>query len=158
MTADNPRQRLRLDEIERLKQRILSLSEEIVETRRTRGFDAAITLLERDPMQPLMDEIRRRAKEMEAAENRLLRLHEAAARSSARQTKMVLAAGSLVGVLLTTLAILAVRGELGRRKRAEDALRQSNVELERRVAERTAELSGVTRRLQFALGGARLGA
>jgi PAS domain S-box-containing protein len=158
MTADNPRQRLKLDEIERLKQRILSLSEEIVETRRTRGFDAAITLLERDRGQPLMDEIRQRAKEMEAEENRLLRLREAAARSSARHTKMVLAAGSLVGVLLTTLAILAVRSELGRRKRAEAALRQSNVELERRVAERTAELSGVTRRLQFALGGARLGA
>jgi PAS domain S-box-containing protein len=158
MTADNPRQRLKLDEIERLKQQILRLSEEIVETRRTQGFDSALAMLERDQGQPLMDEIRQRAKEMETEENRLLRLREAAARSSARYTKMALAAGSLVGVLLTTLAILAVRSELGRRKRAEAALRQSNVELERRVAERTAELSGVTRRLQFALGGARLGA
>jgi PAS domain S-box-containing protein len=158
MTAVNSRQRLKLDEIERLKQQILRLSEEIVETRRTRGFDAALALLERDQAQPLMVEIRQRAKEMEAEEDLLLRLREAAARSSARHTKMVLAAGSIVGVLLTTLAILAVRSELGGRKRAEAALRQANVELERRVTERTAELSGVTRRLRFALDGARLGA
>jgi PAS domain S-box-containing protein len=158
MTANNSRQSLKLDEIERLKDGILRLSEEIVETRRTRGFKAGLALLERDQAQPLMVEIRQRAKEMEAEETRLLRLRQAAARSSARHTKMVLAAGSLVGVLLTTLATLAVRSELGKRKRAEDALRQSNVELERRVAERTSELSGVTRRLQFALDGARLGA
>jgi signal transduction histidine kinase/CHASE3 domain sensor protein/CheY-like chemotaxis protein len=158
LTADNSRQKLKLDEIERLKQQILSLSEEIVETRRTQGFDTAIALLELDRGQPLIAEIRQKAKEMEAEEIRLLRLREAAARSSARRTKMVLAAGSLMGVLLTTLATLAVRSELDKRKRAEAALRQANVELERRVAKRTSELSGVTRRLQFALGGARLGA
>ncbi len=157
LTADNSRQRVKLDEVERLKQQIHSLSEEIVETRRALGFDAALALLERDQGQPLMVEIRQRAREMEAEENRLLRLREAAARSSARRAKIVLAAGSLVGLLLTTLAILAVRSELDRRRRAEAALRQSNVELERRVAERTAELSGVTRRLRFALDGARLG-
>src|SRR5262249_50647457 len=53
---------------------------------------------------------------------------------------------------------LAMRRELERRKRADAALRQVNIELERRVAERTAELSAATRRLQFALEGARLGA
>ena len=130
LTADNSRQKLKLEEIEHLKQRILRLSEEIVETRRTRGFDAALAMLRG---RPLMVEIRQRITEMEREENHLLRLRESAAHSSARYTKMVLAAGSLVGVLLTTLAILAVRGELGRRKRAEDALRQSNVELERRA-------------------------
>ena len=158
LTADNSRQRLKLDEIEGLKQRILKLSEEIVETRRTRSFDAALAMLERDLAQPLMVEIRQKAKEMEEEEERLLKLREAAARSSARSAKMVLAAGSLIGVLLTTLAILAVRSELNRRKRAKDALRPANFELERRVAERTSELSGVTRRLRFAMDGARLGA
>jgi len=158
LTADNPRQRLKLDEIEPLKQRIFSLSEVIVETRRTQGAAAALSLLERDQKQPLMVEIRQKAKEMEAEEYRLLRIREAEARSSARRAKLVLTAGSLTGVLLTALAILAVRSELDRRKRAEAALRQANFELERRVAERTSELSGVTRRLRFALDGARLGA
>jgi signal transduction histidine kinase/CHASE3 domain sensor protein/ActR/RegA family two-component response regulator len=157
-TVYNSRQKFKLDEIERLKQLILRLSEEIIETRRTRGFDAALALLERDRGQPLMIEIRQKAREMEAEEDRLLRLREAAARSSARRAKMILAAGSSVGVILTTLAILAVRRELDRRKRAEAALRQSNVELERRVAERTSEVIGVTQRLRFALDGARLGA
>lgn len=105
-----------------------------------------------------MVEIRQKPKEMEAEENRLLRLREGVARSSARHAKIVLAAGNLIGMLLTTLAILAVRSELGRRKRTEAALRQSNVELEHRVVERTSELSGVMRRLQFAPGGACLGA
>src|SRR5262249_47347146 len=121
LTANNSRQKLKLDEIEQLKQRIIVLSEEIIATRRTRGFAAALALLERDQAQPLMVEIRQKAKETEAEEDRLLKLREAAARSSARRAKMVLAAGSLTGVLLTTLAILAVRSELDRRKRAEAA-------------------------------------
>jgi PAS domain S-box-containing protein len=158
LTAYNPRQRLKLDEIQRLKLRIIELSEEIVDTRRSRGFDAALAMLERDRAQPLMTEIRQKAKELETEEDHLLKLRETAARSSARHAKMVLAAGSFVGVLLTTLAILMVRSEFGRRKRAEAALRQTNIELERRVAERTSELSGATQRLRFALDGARLGA
>ncbi|HEY6401004.1 MAG TPA: ATP-binding protein, partial [Blastocatellia bacterium] len=158
LTVYNSRQKLKLDEIEQLKQQILTLSEEIVETRRTQGFDAAIAMLERDRGQPLMFEIRGKVKELEAEENRLLQIREAASRSSARRAKAVLVAGSLVGVLLTTLAVLAIRSELNRRKRAEATLRQSNIELERRVAERTSELSGITQRLRFALDGARLGA
>src|SRR5262245_29383921 len=158
LTADNSRQRLKLDEIEQLKQQVLRLSEEIIDTRRTQGFDAALAMLGSDQVQPLMVEIRQMVREMEAEEDRLLKLRETAASLSARFAKMVLVAGSLIGMLLTGLAILAVKVELDRRKRAEDALRKSNVELERRVAERTSELSGVTRRLQFALGGARLGA
>jgi signal transduction histidine kinase/ActR/RegA family two-component response regulator len=66
--------------------------------------------------------------------------------------------GSSMGALLTGLAILAVRRGLERRKRADAFLRQLNIELERRVAERTAESSAATRRLKFALDGARLGA
>jgi PAS domain S-box-containing protein len=158
LTAENSRQGLKLDEIERLKQQTLKLSEEIIETRRTKGFNAALAMLESDQGQPLMIEIRQKAREMEAEEDRLLKLRETAAKLSARRAKMLLVAGSLIGVLLAGLAILAVKVELDRRKRAEDALRKSNVELERRVVERTSELSGVTRRLQFALGGARLGA
>jgi signal transduction histidine kinase/CHASE3 domain sensor protein/CheY-like chemotaxis protein len=158
LTAYNSRQKLKLDEIERLKQQVLKLSEEIVETRRTRGFDAALALLERDHGQPLMFEIREKINVLEAEEDRFLRLREAASRSSARRAKTVLVAGSLVGLLLTILAILAIRRELHRRKRAEAALRKSNIELERRVVERTSELSGITQRLQFALDGARLGA
>jgi signal transduction histidine kinase/CHASE3 domain sensor protein/ActR/RegA family two-component response regulator len=158
LTADNPRQRLKLDEIEPLKQRIFNLSEEVVETRRKQGAAAALSLLERDRTQPLMVEIRQKTKEMEAEEDRLLRIREADTRSSAHRAKIVLTAGSLTGVLLTVMAILAVMSELDRRRRAEAALRQANLELERRVAERTSELSGVTRRLRFALDGARLGA
>ncbi|MGE0126594.1 MAG: CHASE3 domain-containing protein [Blastocatellales bacterium] len=158
LTANNQQQRRKLNELERLKERSLKLSEEIVETRRQRGFNAALTLIERDSGQSLMEEIRRVIKEMEAEESRLLRMRETASRSSARRARIILVAGSSMGMLLTLLAIMAVRSELNRRKRAEAALRQSNIELERRVAERTSELSGLTRRLQFALDGARLGA
>jgi PAS domain S-box-containing protein len=158
MTADDPRQGQRLDELERLKQRIFDRSEEVIRTRRTQGVNDALMLLERDAGQTLMDEIRRVIKEMEAEEAQLLQLREAAARSSARRATTVLLTGSSIGALLTGLAILAVRRGLERRKRADALLRRLNIELERRVAERTAELSAATLRLKFALDGARLGA
>lgn len=150
MTADDPQQRQRLNELEQLKQRNFNRSEEIIRMRRTRGFNDALALLERDTGQKPLDEIRRVIKEMEAEADRLLWLREAAARSSARRATTVLATGSSMGVLLTALAIMAVGRELERRKRADALLRQVNVELERRVAERTSELSAATRRLQFA--------
>lgn len=156
--ADNLEQRRRLDALERLKERNLDRYEEIIRTRRTQGFNEALALLERDFGQTPMTEIRQMIKEMEAEENRLLGLREAAARSSARRATIVLVVGSSMGVLLTALAIVAIGRELERRKRADAELQRANIELERRVAERTAELSGVTRRLQFALNGARLGA
>src|SRR5262245_24718766 len=48
MTADDPRQRQWLDELEQLKQRSFELSEEIVRARRTQGVNDALILLERD--------------------------------------------------------------------------------------------------------------
>jgi signal transduction histidine kinase/CHASE3 domain sensor protein/ActR/RegA family two-component response regulator len=158
MTADDPRQRQRLDELEQLKQRSFDRSEEIVRTRRTQGVNETLILLERDAGQTPATEIRQVIKEMEAEEAHLLQLHEAAARASARRATTVLLMGSSIGALLTGLAILAVRRGLERRKRADALLRRLNIELERRVAERTAELSAATRRLKFALDGARLGA
>ena len=158
MTADDLRQRQRLDELERLKQRIFDRSEEVIRTRRTQGVNDALILLERDAGQTLMDEIRRVIKEIEADETHLLQLREAAAQLSARRATTVLLTGSSIGALLTGLAILAVRRGLERRERADALLRRLNIELERRVAERTAELSAATLRLKFALDGARLGA
>jgi len=158
MTADNPQQRRRLNELEQLKQRSFDRSEEIIRTRRTQGFNDALRLFERDTGQTPMDEIRRVIKDMEAEEARLLRLREAAARLSARRATTVLMTGSSMGMLLTGLAILAVRRELERRRHADASLRRLNIELERRVAERTAELSAATLRLKFALDGAHLGA
>jgi PAS domain S-box-containing protein len=95
---------------------------------------------------------------MEAEEAHLLELREEAAQLSARRATTVLLTGSSIGALLTGLAILAVRRGLERRKHADDLLRRLNIDLERRVAERTAESSAATRRLKFALDGARLGA
>jgi PAS domain S-box-containing protein len=158
LTADNPRRGRQLDAIDQIKQQRYEAFEDIIKTRQTKGFDAALAMLKVDREQALVGEVRERLKDIEGEENSLLLLREAAALSSARHAKIVLVAGSSIGVLLTILAIMAVKSELDRRKAAEDALRQANIELERRVAERTAELSGVTRRLQFALDGARLGA
>jgi PAS domain S-box-containing protein len=151
LTADNPQRGRQLDAIDQIEQQTYKVFEEIIKTRRTRGFDASLAMLRNDREQALVGAVRERLKEIEGEENRLLLLREAAARSSARRAKIILVVGSSIGVLLTILAILAV-------KSAEAALRQANIELERRVAERTAELSGVTRRLQFALDGAHLGA
>jgi signal transduction histidine kinase/CHASE3 domain sensor protein/ActR/RegA family two-component response regulator len=158
MTAEVPRQRQRLDELEGLKQKIFDRSEEIIKTRRTQGVDEAQMLLERAPGHTLLDEIRRVIKEMEVEEAHLLQLRETAARLSASRVATVLVTGSSMGVLLTGLAILAVKRELDKRKRADALLRRLNLELERRVTKRTAELSAATRRLKFALDGARLGA
>src|SRR5262245_25937750 len=63
MTADNPKYGRWLDELEKLREQSLSHSEEVIQTRRTRGYNEAVTMLERESGQTLLEEIRRVVKE-----------------------------------------------------------------------------------------------
>ena len=72
LTADNPQRGRELDAIDHIEQQTYKVFEEIIKTRRTQGFDAALAMLRNDREQALVGAVRERLKEIEGEENRLL--------------------------------------------------------------------------------------
>jgi light-regulated signal transduction histidine kinase (bacteriophytochrome) len=77
---------------------------------------------------------------MNQEENRLLILRSEEASKSSRNTRMVIVTGEVLAVAFLGLAGIVVGQEIGLRRRAEIEVRTLNTDLERRVADRTAEL------------------
>ncbi|MBZ5661809.1 MAG: hypothetical protein LAO08_15510 [Acidobacteriia bacterium] len=88
-----------------------------------------------------MDQIRAQIAAMREEENRLLAQRSNEADASARTTRIVIVSGEILAVVFLWLAGGIVGREMERRRRAEENIRELNVGLERRVAERTAELA-----------------
>lgn len=134
LTADNPNQQRRLDALEPLIARKLAFTRATVDTRAAQGFEAAARQLLTGEGKSLMDEIRRLIDQMEAEENRLLEQRNAQARASAGSAEAVIVAGSLLAFGLVALAALMTRRDMGRRRRAEAKLRESEEQF-RQLAE-----------------------
>jgi signal transduction histidine kinase len=131
LTADNALQQRRLAEAERSVMARLAKLHEGIELYRNRGLDAAVGILLSDEGKRLMDEIRRLVNEMKDEEQRMLDERRRDSESAAQRTLIIISFGSLLGVLVTAMAYLAIRRELERRHRAEEKLQTTNRELER---------------------------
>src|SRR4029077_16452368 len=79
--------------------------------------------------------------EMKQEEIRLLALRTEEAAKSSRNTRTVIVTGEVLAVAFLCLAGMVVAQEIGQRRRAEMEVRTLNTNLERRVADRTAELN-----------------
>jgi hypothetical protein len=78
---------------------------------------------------------------MKQEENRLLKLRSDETAKSSRDTRIMIVSGEILAITFLCLAGMVVGQEMGQRKRAEEEVRGFNADLERRVAERTAELN-----------------
>jgi signal transduction histidine kinase len=138
LTADNPAQQRRLDLLKSQTSAKLDLSTEMVATRRRTGaLSTAATFTE---SKKRMDAVRATVLEMQEEESRLLDQREEIARSERRWTKKITSGGTLVGVVFLLLAGVAIRREVNSSARIRGQLAMSNVDLERRVEQRTSVL------------------
>jgi len=140
MTADNLAQQRALDRLEPAATAMLSTLQERIEIRDRLGMAAAAEEIRKGAAKLHMDEIRALITGMRVEENQLLASRSAEADASLRKTRIVIVVGEILGFSFLSLAGAIVGQEMRRRSRAEQEVRQLNADLEKRVAERTAEL------------------
>lgn len=165
LTSDNPAQQARLREMRGAIDRRLDLLRQGIDLRRRGSVDSGHALILTGTGKAEMDNLRRIADEMEAAEHALLIQRIAVAKSSSKQARYTLALASCLDFLLIVLMLryfvrerhmrlaserdaerLAVaRAEADERS---DEVRSLNATLENRVKLRTAELETTNRELE----------
>ena len=104
LTRDNPNQQRRLDEVEPLAAHKLSELARTIEMRRSVGFEPTQKAIAAGEGKRAMDDIRSVMGEMENEERDLLRQRTAEADGAASTGRAAIVLGTLLSVLLTSLA------------------------------------------------------
>jgi PAS domain S-box-containing protein len=125
LTVDNLDQQRHVPVLKKLCAQKIRFSESVIDLRRARGMEAAAALIGGGQGQQLTGEIHDLVVGMQDEERRLLAVRDVVASRQLEHTKIVLALGSLVGLLTAILAEWSVRHEKVRRGRTEETLRDS---------------------------------
>ena len=141
LTADNALEQHRLAALEPLVERRIDQFNRLIDLRRTQGFADA-------RQEEILVEADRRTEaaiggligQMRTTEHGLLAARGRRTRLVSAWTRDTLVAGGGIAFAVAALALLAIRRDLAGRRRAEEALRALNSELETRIVERTDEL------------------
>jgi PAS domain S-box-containing protein len=112
--------------------------EKIVATRQNTGKIPAVALFEQG--KHVMDAVRITVEQMEVAERGLLALRTQRAYAAQHSSSVVIAFGSLLGVIFLSVAGMTVSREIGVSARARAQVKALNAGLERRVEQRTVAL------------------
>ena len=165
LTADNPVQQANIGNVAPLIQERMKLLQQVVQTRGTSGFDAALAVAATDLGSAEMDGLRAVVARMDAEERRLLVNRAEEAQHNGSRALFAIALACVLDLLMIafityyfveerklrlaseeTAARLAVANDLVLRR--SDEVRILNTELEKRVQERTAELEATNRELE----------
>jgi signal transduction histidine kinase len=146
LTVDNPSQERSLDRLEPLITAKFVEMEDRIGTRKRQGFAAGVAAVREGS--GIMDQLRLVIVSMKAKEDRLLVLRSAELEASSRRTRLVIIVGEALGFFFLLVAGHLVRQEMKKLGQAEGEVRSLNADLERKVAERTAELSVRARDLE----------
>jgi PAS domain S-box-containing protein len=103
----------------------IRFSESVIDLRRAKGMEAAAALIGDGLGQQMMGQTQDLVHGMQDEERRLLTIRGEAASRQFNHTKIVLAIGSIVGLLTALVAEWSVRHENDRHGRTEDTLRDS---------------------------------
>ena len=141
LTADNPHQQSSLNAVEPLIAERLRELQERIQVRRNAGLAAGAAAMREGAGKEYMDRVRATISAMKSEEERLLILRSAELAASSLKTRTVLVLGELLAILSLGIAGFIIHAEMQHRRQAEDQVRKLNADLERRVAERTAELA-----------------
>ncbi|HEY6443758.1 MAG TPA: CHASE3 domain-containing protein [Candidatus Acidoferrales bacterium] len=141
LTADNPRQQRALNRLESVTERRFALLKHAIEIRKQGGLAAGADFIAEGSGKREMDEARMEIAAMREEEGSLLQQRSRGVERTSSRTRVVIVSGNALALLLLSLAGVIVQREMGQRKNAEDRVRSLNVDLERRVDDRTAELA-----------------
>jgi PAS domain S-box-containing protein len=133
-----PDQQQRLHVLEEQTNNQVEDVEAIVATRQNIGKIPTVALFEHEKRD--MDAARITVEQMEVAERGLLALRTQRARAAQHSSNVVIALGSLLGVIFLSIAGMTVSREIGVSARARAQVKALNAGLERRVEQRTAAL------------------
>lgn len=131
LIADNPAQTARLRQLEPLLRARLEFAQRKVETRRARGFDAALALVA--PGEQLMKSIRDIVDQMDAEEARLQAARGQEELDSVARMNLAILLGTGFALGVVAFAGFALHRDFLRRQRAEELLHQLNAESEERA-------------------------
>lgn len=140
LTFDAPRQQQLLDRLERLVKKKLVFMNEVVEKRRSGGFEAAKKFIDTDTGRQMMVVLRRDLRSMQDNESALLLQHYQNASRNLQDTIVGIVAGLGSGISLLLFSFIVVNREVGLRRVTEEKLAQLNSELTVRIEERVEEL------------------
>jgi PAS domain S-box-containing protein len=123
LTIDNPKQQRSLTQLTPLIATSLAELQEGIALRQEQGLAAAVSIVREGRGKHTMDHLRTLIAEMKGEEQRLLRQRLATAGVSSRRTKTLIVVGNAVALLFLFAAGLVIFQEMGRRHKAEGALR-----------------------------------
>ncbi|MFN2391798.1 MAG: PAS domain S-box protein [Pyrinomonadaceae bacterium] len=141
LVEGNPNEKAELAKLEALLTEKLNFTKNLIDTRRRQGFEAAIEKVNSGEGKKLMDEVRFSINRIKTEEMSLLRERENDLNENISNTLFILFFGTGAGIVSLTLANFAVFREAGKHLKVKQQLREANKNLEKRVEERTVEIS-----------------
>jgi signal transduction histidine kinase/CHASE3 domain sensor protein/CheY-like chemotaxis protein len=141
LTKDNPRRARDCDRLEGMIHQRLMISTNSIKARQERGLDELAQMAFMEQGQEAMDLVRQFAAHMTAEETALLEKRQAQHDKNAKGTEGLAVLVALFGLSSFAILFVLLARANRRRHRAEEDLRQTNLELEQRVQQRTAELA-----------------
>jgi diguanylate cyclase (GGDEF)-like protein len=126
LTADNPHQQRRLNDVADLLQRMVRRDDAIEKLRRTPAAEDAASLIRSGQDASLLTAFRVTARDMEAEEQQLLLERRSAAADRYREARVALIAGSVLALLIAVVSGWQVARDRTERRAAEDRLKGLN--------------------------------
>jgi PAS domain S-box-containing protein len=130
LTADNPEEQQRLNELESLISQRLDLLNNRIHLRQKHGLQAATAAVASREGKELMDQVWRKISEMQQTENQLLSLRRQNAQAKARATIFIILTGTALACAISLTALLVIRRDLKLRALAEKEVRATRTQLE----------------------------
>jgi PAS domain S-box-containing protein len=104
LTADNAGEQRRLDTLATFAAQKIQVEGQFIRLRRTKGLEAAMAAIQRGADKQTMDDFQSLVGQMQDEELRLLALRERDAKRRSVQTKTILVLGTVLGLLIATVA------------------------------------------------------
>ncbi len=148
LTADDPAQQQSLGALELQVATRVSNLRQVIDVRRTKGFEAADAIIATGRGKAVQDGIRAIVAEMDSSENALLKERILRARQGTVTTRTVIVAGSALALGISLVGLLLLGQDFAGARQAVSELRELTVQLETRVKDRTVELQRANESLQ----------